>query len=91
MKGSLKGHHRKKRNFLDTLCIEFDVEGDIDVDDQIETCSVIVGGAGLVNNQGDCNVTAGSSSGAQTVKPCPKLDSKSFLNNLIIQQFNLII
>ena len=63
----------EKRNFLDTLCIEFDVEGDIDVDDQIETCSVIVGGAGLVNNQGDCNVTAGSWSGAQTVKPCPKL------------------
>ena len=66
---------KKKLVFLDTLYIGIDVVVfiDIDVDDQIETCSVIVGGAGLVNNQGDCNVTAGSTSGAQTVKPCPKL------------------
>ena len=53
--------------------MDVDVFVDVDLDDQLETCSVIVGGAGLVNNQGDCNVTAGSTSGAQTVKPCPKL------------------
>ena len=73
---------------VDVIVDDVDVFVDVDLDDQLETCSVIVGGAGLVNNQGDCNVTAGSTSGAQTVKPCPNLDSKSILNNLIIQRFN---
>ena len=40
---------KKKLVFLDTLYIGIDVVVfiDIDVDDQIETCSVIVGGAGI--------------------------------------------